>query len=66
MLHSKFSGTLLRLAIELLLTLIYSEEDKLHGIVHNAGIMGVANEISKDGYELQWQVRSSFSILMRS
>jgi hypothetical protein len=66
MLHSKFSGTLLRLAIELLLTLIYSEEDKLHGIVNNAGIMAVANGISKDGYELQWQVRSSFSILMLS
>ena len=66
MLHSKFSGTLLRLAIELLLTLIYSEEDKLHGIVNNAGIMAVANEISKDRYEVQWQVRSSFSILMLS
>jgi hypothetical protein len=65
-LHSKFSGTLLRPAIESLLTLIYSEEDKLHGIVNNAGIMAVANEISKDGYEVQWQVRSSFSILMLS
>jgi hypothetical protein len=65
-LHNNFSGTLLRPEIESLLTLIYSEEDKLHGIVNNAGIMAVANEISKDGYELQWQVRSSFSILMRS
>lgn len=66
MLHNNFSGTLLRPEIESLLTLIYSEEDKLHGIVNNAGIMAVANEISKDGYELQWQVRSSFSILMLS
>jgi hypothetical protein len=65
-LHSNFSGTLLDPAIESLLTLTYSEEDKLHGTVNNAGIMAVANEISKDGYELQWQVRSSFSILMRS
>ena len=66
MLHCNFSGTLLRPAIESLLTLIYSEEDKLHGIVNNAGIMAVANEISKDGYEVQWQVRSSFPILIRS
>ncbi|RYN79058.1 hypothetical protein AA0117_g4054 [Alternaria alternata] len=34
---------------------ILCEEDKLHGIVNNAGIMAVANEISKDGYEVQWQ-----------
>lgn len=66
MLHSNFSGTLLRPAIESLLTLIYSEEDKLHGIVNNAGIMAVANEMSKDGYEVQWQVRSSFPTLIRS
>ncbi|PSN59313.1 NAD(P)-binding protein [Corynespora cassiicola Philippines] len=32
-----------------------SKEDILHGIVNNAGIMAVANAISKDGYEYQWQ-----------
>ncbi|KAJ6026558.1 hypothetical protein N7460_011375 [Penicillium canescens] len=32
-----------------------SKENRLHGMVNNAGIMAVANGISKDGFEYQWQ-----------
>lgn len=31
-------------------------ESKLHILINNAGIMGVPNTISKDGYEIQYQV----------
>ncbi len=30
----------------------------LHGLINNAGIMGVPFEMTKDGYEVQWQVRT--------
>lgn len=31
-------------------------EQKLHGLVNNAGIMAVPTQMTKDGYESQWQV----------
>jgi NAD(P)-dependent dehydrogenase (short-subunit alcohol dehydrogenase family) len=34
-----------------------SKQKRLHGLVNNAGIMAVANGISEDGFEYQWQVR---------
>jgi NAD(P)-dependent dehydrogenase (short-subunit alcohol dehydrogenase family) len=35
--------------------LFLSKETALHGLVNNAGIMATPFEISKDGYEAQWQ-----------
>jgi NAD(P)-dependent dehydrogenase (short-subunit alcohol dehydrogenase family) len=32
-----------------------SKQKRLHGLVNNAGIMAVANGISEDGFEYQWQ-----------
>lgn len=32
-----------------------SREDALHGLVNNAGIMATPFEMTKDGYEAQWQ-----------
>ncbi|KUJ22934.1 NAD(P)-binding protein [Mollisia scopiformis] len=32
-----------------------TKENRLHGLVNNAGIMAVPFETSKDGYESQWQ-----------
>jgi NAD(P)-dependent dehydrogenase (short-subunit alcohol dehydrogenase family) len=32
-----------------------SKETKLHSLVNNAGVMATEFEISKDGYEAQWQ-----------
>ena len=31
-------------------------ETALHGLVNNAGIMGVPFALTEDGYEIQWQV----------
>lgn len=36
-----------------------SSETVLHGLVNNAGIMGVPFSLTADGYEIQLQVRSS-------
>lgn len=36
---------------------IREEETALHGLVNNAGIMGVPYSVTTDGYEIQWQVR---------
>lgn len=35
--------------------LVISKETQLHGLVNNAGIMATPFEISKDGFEAQWQ-----------
>ena len=35
--------------------LFLSKEDVLHGLINNAGIMATPFEITKDGYEAQWQ-----------
>jgi len=32
-----------------------TKETRLHGLINNAGIMAVPFELSKDGYESQWQ-----------
>lgn len=32
------------------------KESELHGLVNNAGVMGLPYELSVDGYELQWGV----------
>lgn len=32
------------------------EEAALHGLINNAGIMGVPYSLTVDGYEAQWQV----------
>lgn len=34
---------------------VISQEPVLHGLVNNAGIMATPYQISKDGYEAQWQ-----------
>lgn len=60
-----FLGTIIKVtyyffkfAIKHILTLTLDSKEKLlHGLVNNAGIMAVANGISKDGFEYQWQVR---------
>lgn len=36
-----------------------SQEPVLHGLVNNAGIMGVPFSMTDDGYEVQFQVRYS-------
>lgn len=36
---------------------IRDEETALHGLVNNAGIMGVPYSVTADGYEIQLQVR---------
>lgn len=36
---------------------IRDEETELHGLVNNAGIMGVPYSVTADGYEIQLQVR---------
>lgn len=36
---------------------IRDEETILHGLVNNAGIMGVPYSVTADGYEIQLQVR---------
>lgn len=36
---------------------IRDEEPELHGLVNNAGIMGVPYSVTADGNEIQWQVR---------
>lgn len=41
---------------ELIPTPINSKETELHGLVNNAGIMGVEFAESADGYESQFQV----------
>jgi NAD(P)-dependent dehydrogenase (short-subunit alcohol dehydrogenase family) len=35
--------------------LFLSKESQLHGLVNNAGIMATPFEMSKDGFEAQWQ-----------
>jgi NAD(P)-dependent dehydrogenase (short-subunit alcohol dehydrogenase family) len=40
---------------------IRDAESALHGLVNNAGIMGVPYSVTADGYEIQWQVRSEES-----
>lgn len=43
-------------------SIIRREETALHGLVNNAGVMGTPFSETKDGYEIQFQVRSnSFS-----
>lgn len=37
---------------------IREDEPALHGLINNAGIMGVPYSLTVDGYEAQWQVRS--------
>ncbi len=32
------------------------KESKLHGLINNAGIMGIPYQETVDGYEIQWQV----------
>ena len=34
---------------------VSSNEEQLHGLINNAGIMATPPQISKDGYEAQWQ-----------
>jgi hypothetical protein len=40
---------------------IFSKETGLHGLINNAGIMGVPFSRTKDGYEIQFQVLSTLS-----
>jgi short-subunit dehydrogenase len=35
---------------------IRDEETTLHGLINNAGIMGVPYSVTADGYEIQFQV----------
>lgn len=37
----------------------FSKETALHGLINNAGIMGVPFSRTKDGYEIQFQVLST-------
>jgi len=39
-----------------LITRFDSKESSLHGLVNNAGIMGVPFALTQDGYETQFQV----------
>lgn len=42
-------------------------ETVLHGLVNNAGVMGVPFALTEDGYDVQLQVRSTFArVLQRS
>jgi len=41
---------------KLVLTHLDSKESSLHGLVNNAGIMGVPFALTQDGYETQFQV----------
>lgn len=40
-----------------------SKETALHGLINNAGIMGVPFSRTKDGYEIQFQVLSTLNVI---
>lgn len=40
---------------------LFSKETALHGLINNAGIMGVPFSRTKDGYEIQFQVLPALS-----
>jgi NAD(P)-dependent dehydrogenase (short-subunit alcohol dehydrogenase family) len=43
-----------------------SKEPRLHGLINNAGIMALPFELSKDGYEAQWQTNYLSHYLLTS